>query len=114
MPVIEIVEFEKYKEQGYKGTFVNGCIKRGDGSSFRARAHAHNDPIYPCYGWICVRSVKRVFIKGTNKPSKLMLHELAHILSKSGHDKKWAKKVKELGGAINARYKKYKGVTSAL
>lgn len=97
---IIIAEFEKHKD--YKGTFVKGCVVRGDGSSFRAKAHAHIDPKNKYFGWICVRSPKRVFMKDKFpiKPSLLMIHELAHILSKSGHTDKWRKKVKELGGRI--------------
>ena len=45
-----------------KGIFVGGCVKRGEGSSFRASAHCHNDkcPQYPAFGWICFRSAKRI------------------------------------------------------
>ena len=113
MPVIEIKEFEKYKEQGYKGTFVGGCVERGDGSSFRAKAHAHIDKRDIFQGWICVRSMKRVFMKD-GRPSKLMIHELAHILTRSGHDGKWALKVRELGGHVNKQYKRFKEVAKVL
>ncbi len=88
--------------------FVGGCVERGDGSSFRAKAHAHTHSDDAYNGWICVRSAKRL---GNGKPSMLMLHELAHILTGHGHDDTWRKKLRELGGRIRyyetkAYYKK--------
>jgi len=109
MPIVEIQEFAKYKEEGYAGTFVGGCIDRGDGSSFRAKAHAHccpDDPLEQNQGWICVRSVKRLRM-ATGRPSMLMLHELAHILAREAwHNDKWRSKVRELGGRIEEQYLK--------
>ncbi|MFA6971811.1 MAG: hypothetical protein WC208_10470 [Gallionella sp.] len=120
MPIVEFPEFEKYKPLGYKGTFVGGCIERGDGSSFRAKAHAHNEPYGGIkvldeqgnpkrgehFGWICVRSPKRLRM-ANGKPSMLMLHEMAHILTPDHwHDDAWRAKVRELGGKIEERYTK--------
>ena len=101
MPIVEFQEFEKYKELGYKGTFVGGCVERGDGSSFRRRAHAHCFDSDPHKGWICVRSPKRLRM-ANGKPSMLMLHEMAHILTPNHwHDDYWRDKVRELGGRIS-------------
>ena len=101
MPVVEFPEFEKYKELGYKGTFVGGCIERGDGSSFRRRAHAHCFDVDSHKGWICVRSPRRLRM-ANGRPSMLMLHEMAHILTPNHwHDDVWRSKVKELGGRIS-------------
>jgi len=97
MPRVEYPAFQQYPE--LKGVFVGGCIDRGDGSSFRAKAHAHTKE--PNQGWICVRSAKRLYVQGTNRPSKLMWHELAHILIGHGHDDTWRKEVRRLGGTIN-------------
>src|SRR3990167_4507812 len=91
MPIVNYPAFEKYPE--FKGLFIGGCVDRGDGSSFRAKAHSHTDD--PNKGWICVRSAKRV--GDFNKPTMLMLHELAHLLSGDGHTDKWRKVARSLG-----------------
>ncbi len=107
MGVIHIQKFEKYKKEGYMGVFVGGCVNRGEGSSFRAQGHAHCFKGSTNEGWICVRSKKRLFM-ANGKPSRLLWHELAHILSKAGHTDKWRAKMKELGQPLEARYKKKK------
>jgi len=93
-----------------KGIFVGGCVKRGTGSSFRAKAHAHNVKGSPYFGWICVRSLKRVGeIKGDviTKPSQLLWHEYAHILTPNHpHDDTWRQKMRELGQPITEQYRK--------
>jgi hypothetical protein len=99
MPRVEYPAFQQYP--AFKGVFVGGCIDRGDGSSFRAKGHAHTKE--PNHGWICVRSAKRLYVRGTNRPSKLMWHELAHILTGHGHDDTWRKGVRRLGGSIHHR-----------
>ena len=72
--------------------FVGGCVDRGDGSSFRRKAHAH--VVEANKGWICIRSAKRVYINGTTRPSKLVWHEVAHCLvgPSNWHNKTWNRK----------------------
>ena len=111
MPITKFPEFEIYPE--FKGLFVGGCVHRGDGSSFRAMAHAHTAKTDESNGWICVRSSKRIRM-ADGKPSRLMLHELGHLLAQaSGHNKQWAVKVKELGGTLDW-YKRFKGIRKGL
>lgn len=104
MPKIEFEPFKKFSE--LKGVFLGGCVERGDGSSFRRRAHAHNRKSDSLFGWICVRSPKRLYtMKGT--PSRVMWHELAHILTPNhGHDDAWRKKMQELRQPIPKQYRK--------
>ena len=93
MPAIEVPDV--LKPYGVIGIFVGGCVQRGDGSSFRAQAHAHSALWSASLGWICIRSAKRVFVNGSNKPSTLLWHETAHIWRRSwSHEKikNWANK----------------------
>lgn len=76
-----------------KGVFVGGCIDRGEGSRFRAKAHAHTEE--PNKGWLCFLSIKRI-----NEPM-LVKHELAHLLTGQGHTDKWRTKVLQLGGTLD-------------
>lgn len=81
-------------DSGFKGLFVGGCIAHGEGSSFRHKAHAHCFPEDKYFGWICIRSAKRLTQKN------LLIHELAHILTRNGHTKKFYQCVRRLGGSI--------------
>lgn len=90
--------------------FIGGCVERGRGSSFRRKAHAHTakpkelerwPSLADHAGWICVRSPHRIFMRDGKRPSNLMLHELAHILTNEGHTEKWRKQFRALGGKVN-------------
>lgn len=99
-----------------KGIFVRGCVDRGEGSSFRAKAHSHNYKNRPLNcGWICVRAFKRLGEVVTNndgtqelvKPSRLLWHEYAHILTPNHHhDDTWRNKMKELHQPLIKQYDK--------
>jgi hypothetical protein len=71
-------------------------VARGDGSSFRAKAHAHITGEYE--GWICVRSAARLLDRF------LMLHELAHIITGQGHTDGWRACLLKLGGTLDVTY----------
>lgn len=81
------IEIEMFKRHGVRA-FVGGCVRRGEGSRFRAKAHTHDDK------WICFLSSKWINCK------ELLIHELAHALTTLGHVDKWREKVLELGGTI--------------
>jgi hypothetical protein len=84
------------------GLFIGGCVERGDGSSFRRRAHAHNVKGTAYYGWICIRSARRV-MTATGRPSTLFLHEYAHLMTPDhGHDAAWRAAITGLGRPAEA------------
>jgi len=86
-------------ERGVR-VFVGGCVERGDGSSFRAQAHAHNSKTDPYFGWVCFRSSKRLFT-ASGAPSQLLLEEIAHILAPNQpHNATWIRRYKELGAPL--------------
>ena len=96
------------------GVHVGGCI---DGNRrFRAQGHAHSRPGSSHPGWICVLSHRRLFaavrdnLTGewaySDRPSRLMWHEYAHIVTGHGHDDVWRAKMREFGQPIPSHLKK--------
>jgi len=81
------------KHPEMKGVFVGGCVSRGVGSRFRAKAHAHTSGDHQ--GWICFLSAKRLTCR------MLCLHELAHIVTKEGHTKRWRDYLVQIGGTLD-------------
>lgn len=99
MPILPFkdwpAELKKYPLE-VKGVFTGGCVLRGDGSRFRAKAHAHESGGFlKGQGWICFLSAKRLAAQ------EIVLHELAHILAPGGHHDKWRAKVLEIGGTLD-------------
>lgn len=83
------------KHPEVKGVFCGGCVARGVGSRFRAKAHAHTGRNDPHRGWICFLSDKRLTER------LLCLHELAHIVTKEGHTKRWRDYLLQIGGTLD-------------
>jgi hypothetical protein len=90
------------------GISVGGCAeaigtpRRG---AFRRRAHAHNHPRDPLFGWICVLSTRAGrLLTPTGRPSALLAHEYAHLLApNSGHGERWRNAVTALGHPAQAK-----------
>jgi len=76
-----------------RGVFVGGCVARGVGSKFRAVAHAHTTGVHR--GWICFRSRLWLHVRA------LWLHELAHIVTRSGHTPRWRLFLIQIGGTLD-------------
>lgn len=95
MPEVVMEEVARYG----KRVFVGGCVERGDGSSFRRKAHAHVADAHT--GWMCVRSPKRLRMPD-GRPTLLIWHELAHLLvgPKNWHNETWKRKMRELCGRV--------------
>lgn len=71
-----------------------------DGSPFLVDedAHAHISGSGGPRGYICARSRKLLV--------ELLIHEIAHLAADTGHDDRWRKSVRRLGGRVPAAYKK--------
>lgn len=87
---------ELQRSWALRGVFVGGCVARGDGSSFRAKAHAHTTGQYQ--GWICIRRPDRL------EDRMLMLHELAHIITGEGHTDRWRACLERIGGTLDVTH----------
>jgi|SRR5579885_1644468 len=81
------------KHPEVKGVFVGGCVARGIGSRFRAKAHAHTHG--PYQGWVCFLSDKWLSCR------ELCKHELAHVVTKDGHTKRWRDYLLQIGGTLD-------------
>jgi len=78
------------------GVFVGGCVARGEGSRFRAKAHAHTRAWDQNHGWLCVLSPARL------TDQALVLHELAHLIAGPvGHTDRWRRALLALGGTLD-------------
>lgn len=77
-----------------KGVFIGGCVERGVGSKFRAKAHAHTKGFHR--GWVCFRSDKWIGHR------LLCLHEFVHIVTREGHTDRWQKFLLQIGGTLEA------------
>ena len=89
---IPFPEFPKAK------VFVGGCVERGEGSSFRASAHAHTKA-GEFQGCICVRSKKPEILRlPDGEPTNLIKHEYAHVLTLEGHTKRYWTVLASIGG----------------
>ena len=78
-------------------TCVDGSAYEMTRNGRQADAHAHTTGCKPT-GYICAKSLSAL--------RELLVHEIAHLASDSGHDDRWRTTVKRLGGRVPAAYQK--------
>ena len=89
------------------GISVGGCaraIGTARPGAFRRQAHAHVSPRDPLRGWICLLSGKAGrLVTPTGRPTTLLVHEYAHLVSSDGHGPRWQRAVALLGAPAEAK-----------
>jgi hypothetical protein len=77
-----------------RGLFLGGCVGKGLSTRhLRGSAHAHTGGEYD--GWICFRSPMHLDSR------HVRLHELAHILTRQGHTRRWRACLLAIGGSLD-------------
>lgn len=78
-----------------RGVCIGSCI---DGSPIPPgiAAHAHTSGGY--VGFICASTRKDLV--------EHLVHEIAHLAADAGHDDRWRRSVRKLGGRVPAAYRK--------
>lgn len=77
------------------GVFVGGCVERGVGSIYR-RVKAHTHIGGPHCGWVCFLSRRWIDCE------PLLLHELAHAVTRERHTRTWREYLVAVGGTTKA------------
>ena len=81
---------EDLRHPEVRGIAVGGCVA-GDQLG-RHTAHAH---IHKHRGWICFRNVVALADRATR------LHELAHVVTREGHTRRWREFLLQIGGSLD-------------
>ena len=106
--------YEKIFKEGYRGTFLGGCIMRKEGSNIRPSGHCHfvynKDKTRRAFaGYICIKSKKPESCITNNQPTSLFLHELGHLIAMnrrgSGYGEGFKLACNELGLYIYGHHK---------
>jgi hypothetical protein len=63
-----------------------------------AHAHISRAGLKRDLGMICAKSVSSL--------RELLVHEIAHLAADTGHDDRWRRSVRRLGGRVPAAYKR--------
>ena len=78
-----------------RGLAVGRCVNHSRLTN--QHAHAHHDPTDKYAGWICIENPRRILKPGSQQVSRIMLEELAHLLSGHGHDDAWRAVMRSMG-----------------
>jgi hypothetical protein len=85
---------EDLQHPAVRGLYLGGCVGKGPGTRhLRGSAHAHTSG--PHAGWICFRTPIAL------ESRHVRLHELAHVLTRQGHTKRWRQQLLALGGSLD-------------
>lgn len=84
------------------GIATGGCVANRSWGNQWAHAHCRRKGNEP-FGWICIRFEKWTTTPD-GRPTPLLLHELAHIITDEEHNQAWADKLTELGGKVDPGY----------
>jgi hypothetical protein len=84
---------EDLRHPEVKGVAVGGCGPKG---TRLGRLHAHAHTGGASRGWICFRS-RVTFGEKTTR-----LHELAHVVTREGHTRRWREFLLQIGGTLEA------------
>ena len=72
--------------------------------AMRPEAHAHVSAKSAMRGWICVKSGKPEKVRtASGRPTAMLIHEVAHIVTWAGHTVAWIKAVTTLGAPAEGR-----------
>lgn len=99
-------DFSQYMPYPLAGIVTGGCVGDRPHPWGLYWAHSHcrrkgNEP----WGWICIRYPEWT-TTADGRPTPLVLHELAHILTDEEHTVRWAETVVALGGIVEPEYSK--------
>lgn len=84
---------EDLRRPEVKGVAVGGCARTKKRlGSYHAHAHTSGE----WRGWICFRSPTMLAQKETR------LHELAHVVTREGHTRRWREYLLQIGGTLDA------------
>lgn len=94
------------REWRVQGIAIGGCVDAvgtGRKGAMRRQGHAHTSAKAAMRGWVCIASgrMDRV-LTPTGRATALLIHEVAHVLSMSGHDARWRRTVAALGAPAEA------------
>lgn len=104
--------YQRAKREGLRprqvaGVSLGGCcdaIGTARKGAFRRKAHAHTSARDPHRDWICVLADKEErLVAPSGKPTALLVHEYAHILTHAGHTAAWRAAVTALGASNEAK-----------
>jgi hypothetical protein len=104
--IVEVEARVEKPKMRVAGVSIGGCVwavgtdRKG---AFRRQAHAHTHATDVRRGWVCVLSGRTErLVTPTGKATRLLIHEIAHVATLTGHDDAWRAMVARLGAPSEA------------